>query len=332
MAKLNEKDKQAKLDEVLKKLNKTFGTESVVELGDISDLGINWVSTGSFGLDYILGGGFPRGRIVEISGLQSSGKSVLSLFFIAKAQKDGLKCAFIDAEHAFSNEFAQKIGVDTDKLIFNAPITGEEGLTVVEELVDSGAVDVIVVDSVASLTPEKELEGDLSKQDMALQAKLLAKFFRRTTANIAKNGVILIMLNQLRDNFKTFGFGPTTQTPGGHSLKFYASIRLSVAKMNKIKKTEEVIGNTIKIKADKNKVAAPFREVDLDIIYSSGIDLESELLEWGEKYKVIKKSGNTYSYEDKVLGSGKEKAKEYLKSWSGVADLIREEIKKVINE
>lgn len=333
MAKLNEKDKQAKLEEVLKKLNKTFGTETVVELGDIGNLGIDWVSTGSFGLDYILGGGFPKGRIVEISGAQSSGKTVLSLFFIAKAQRDGLRCAFIDAEHAFSNEFAQKIGVDTDKLIFNAPITGEEGLTVVEELVDSGAVDVIVVDSVASLTPEKELEGDLSKQDMALQAKLLAKFFRRTTANIAKNGVILIMLNQLRDNFKTFGFGPTTQTPGGHSLKFYASIRLSVAKMNKIKKGEEVIGNTIKIKADKNKVAAPFREVDLDVIYSSGIDLFDEILEFGEKFKVIKKSGNTYSYGDSVLGVGKDKAKEFLRTSDNVTlEKIREEIKKAINE
>lgn len=330
-------DRQAKLDEVMKKLNKTYGAESVLELGDADNINIEWVPTGSFGLDYVLGGGFPKGRIVEISGAQSSGKSVMALFFIAKAQRDGLKCAFIDAEHAFSTEFAQKIGVNTDELIFNAPITGEEGLTVVEELVETGAIDVIVVDSVASLTPEKELEGELAKQDMALQAKLLAKFLRRVTANVAKNGVILIMLNQLRDNFSTFGFGPTTKTPGGHSLKFYASIRLSVSKMNKIKKGEEVVGNDIKIKADKNKVGNPFRECNLSIIYDRGIDTETELIEWAEAEKLISKTGTTYYLKNTTegetkMGVGKDQAATFLVNNKQIADNLRDKIKVILDD
>lgn len=326
MAKQNDKDE--KLEEVLKKLNKTYGAESVTVLGDMDDVVIDWISTGSIGLDYVMGGGFPRGRIIEISGAQSSGKSVLSLHFIARAQRAGLKCAFIDAEHAFSDEFSRKIGVNTDALIFNAPQTGEEGLTVVEELVKSGVVDVIVVDSVASLTPEKEFEGELVKQDMALQAKMLAKFLRRVTAEVAKNKVVLIMLNQLRDNFKAFGYGPTTQTPGGHSLRFYASIRLQVAKGNKIKKGDEVIGNDIKIKAEKNKVSNPFRECELEIIYSKGIDLEAELIEKGLQWKVLKKSGNTISHDTTILGSTKDKAKQYLTDNHELAEEIRNEILK----
>jgi recombination protein RecA len=262
--------------------------------------------------------------------MQSSGKSVLALHFVARAQRAGLKCAFIDAEHAFSTEFAERIGVDTKTLIFNAPENGEEGLTVVEDLVESGALDVIVVDSVASLTPKKELEGDLDKQDMALQAKMLAKFLRRVTANVAQNQVILILLNQLRDNFQTFGYGPTTKTPGGHSLKFYASIRLSVSKGNKIKKGEEVIGNNIKIKADKNKCSNPFRECDLEIIYSKGIDLEAELLDKGEDWKVLKKQGNAFFFGETKLGGTKEAAKVFLAENPEVAAQIKNEILKYV--
>lgn len=333
MAKINDKDKQAKLDEVLKKLQKKYGSESVMELGS-NEIAMNRISTGGFGLDYVLGGGFPTGRIIEIFGKQSSGKSVLSLYFIAKCQRDGLKCAFVDAERAFSSDFAKTIGVDISKLILGTPDTGEEGLEMVEDLISSGAVDVIVVDSVAALTPERELEGDITKNDVGLQSKMLAKFFRRVNASISNNNVILIMLNQLRDIIGAggFGFGPTTQTPGGHSLKFYSSIRLSVSRLNKIKKGTEIVGNEIRVTADKNKTAPPFRTCDMSIIYSRGIDQEDELVEWGEKYKIVKKNGNTYTYKKETLGVGKDKVKLLLQVDTELANKIRKDIEKAIAE
>jgi len=321
-------DRDRIINEAMEKLNKQFGTESVVRLGDLdNNIETEFVSTGSYGLDYIMGGGFPRRRITEIAGMQSSGKTALALQFISRVQKEGMKCAFIDVECSFDTSFAKTIGVDTDSLIYSQPEDGEEALSVVEKMVETGVVDVVVLDSVAALTPKKELEGLLEKQDMALQAKLLAKFLRRVTASVSRNNVILIMINQLRDVFNAMAFAPQTQTAGGNALRFYSSIRLQVSKGLKIKQGEDVVGNTLKIKAEKNKVAPPSRQCELDIIYTKGIDLVADTLAWGEKLGEIKKTGTTYDWRGCKLGVGKEAAKKFLEENPKELEQIREGIK-----
>lgn len=324
-------DRDKVINDAMAKLNKQFGSGAVVRIGDLenSDIKTEFVSTGSYGLDYVMGGGFAKRRITEISGMQSSGKTALALQFIARVQKEGMKCAFVDVEYSFDTSFAKMIGVDTDALIYSQPENGEEALTVVEQMVDTGVIDVIVLDSVAALTPKKELEGLLEKQDMALQAKLLAKFLRRVTASVSKNNVILIMINQLRDVFNAMAFAPQTQTAGGNALRFYSSVRLQVAKGLKIKQGEEVVGNTLKIKAEKNKVAPPSRQCELDIIYTRGIDLAADTLEWGDKLGVVKKTGTTYFCGEYKLGVGKEASKKFLEENPQVLQYIRDELKKV---
>ncbi len=317
-----------KIDEAMAKLQKQFGSEIIQRLEE-EDIKTEFISTGSYGLDYVMGGGFPRKRIIEVSGMQSSGKTALALQFIGRCQNMGMKCAFVDVECSFDTDFAKKIGVDIINLIYSQPTTGEEALSVVEQLVDTGVVDVIVLDSVAALTPKKELEGELEKQDMALQAKLLAKFLRRVTANVAKRNVVLIMINQLRDVFNAMSFGPQTKTAGGNALRFYSSIRLSVAKGKKIKDGEEVVGNILLVKAEKNKVAPPSRECELSIIYSQGIDLCLDTLDWAERGGVIRKTGTSYYFGDEKIGVGRDASADYLRQNKDVLDKIRLELDKI---
>lgn len=314
------------LSETLKELNKEFGENTVGMIKELDNIDIETISTGSYSLDEVLGnGGFPIGRIIEISGMESSGKSTLALHIVSMFQKRGLTCSYIDAEQSFSIEYSKKIGVDTDKLILCQPNNGEEGLTVVEKLVDTGELDLIVVDSVASLVPKKELEGELEKTDVALMARMLGKFLRRITANLAKKKTVLILLNQLRDKIGVF-FGESTSSPGGRALKFFASIRLSVSKGDKIKKGEEVIGTVVKIEAKKNKTAPPFRKCELDIYFGKGIDLAKDLLNYATDKGIIKKEGVTYSYGETKLGIGTDKARNFLEENPDIIEKIRKEV------
>ncbi len=332
MIKKEKTEKDELLKGVIDKIKGKYKDNSIISFGDLenNDIKTEFISTGSYGLDYVLGGGFPKRRIVEISGMQSSGKTALALQFIGRVQKQNLKCAFIDVECSFDSDFAKVIGVNLKELVYAQPDNGEDALSIVEDLVDSGAVDVIVLDSVAALTPKKEIDAALEKQDMALQAKLIAKFLRRVTAKVAKNNVVLIMINQLRDVFNAMPFGPQTQTVGGNALRFYSSVRLKVSKGKSIKVGEETVGNELKIRSEKNKVASPNRECDLSIIYTEGIDLTEDVMDWGEKKGVISKSGNTYSFKDQKLGVGKEDTKKFLKENTKILEEIRKEINKIL--
>ncbi len=323
----NQKDVQGAIDKIRSK----FGDEAIMLLGEQPRVDVEAISTGSIGLDEALGiGGLPRGRIVEIYGPESSGKTTLTLHVVAEAQKKGGICAFIDAEHALDPEYAQKLGVKTGELLVSQPDTGEQALEIVESLVRAGSFDVIVIDSVAALTPRDEIEGEMGAHHVGKQARLMSQALRKLTGIISKSHTIVIFINQIRMKIG-IAYGNPETTPGGNALKFYSSVRLDIRRAAKITRGDEVVGSRTTVKVVKNKVAAPFKQAEFDIIYNEGISREGELLALGEKYKIIKKAGAFYKYNDETIGQGYDNARRYLKDNPKVADeivrLAREEIK-----
>lgn len=314
----------------LAQIEKQFGKGSIMTLGQTQTLDIEAVSTGSIGLDLALGiGGLPMGRIVEIFGPESSGKTTLTLSLIAQAQKTGKTCAFIDAEHALDPIYARKLGVNTDKLLISQPDNGEQALEICDALVRSGAVDVIIVDSVAALTPKAEIEGDMGDSHMGLQARLMSQALRKLTANIKNTNCLVVFINQIRMKIGVM-FGNPETTTGGNALKFYASVRLDIRRAGVVKEGEEILGNQTKVKVVKNKVAPPFREVMFDIMYGQGISRMSELLILAEAQGLIKKSGAWFSYEGEKIGQGKNNAIKWLSENSEIADKIEQEIRELL--
>ncbi|MDG7053243.1 MAG: recombinase RecA [Wolbachia endosymbiont of Alcedoecus sp.] len=320
-------DKQRALDNAISQIEKAFGKGAIMKLKQNPVEKIDTISTGSIALDSALGvGGLPRGRIIEIFGPESSGKTTLALHVIAEAQKKGGLCAFIDAEHALDVIYARKLGVNTDDLVISQPDTGEQALHIVEYLVCSGAVDVIVVDSVAALTPRAEIEGDMGDQHMGLQARLLSHGLRKLTSAVSKANCILIFINQIRMKIGVVYGNPETTT-GGNALKFYTSIRLDIRRIGAIKDKENVTGNETRVKVVKNKVAPPFREAKFDIMYNEGISKLGEMIDIGAKLGVLEKAGAYYSYNNTRLGQGRENVKNYLKTNKEVANEIETKIR-----
>jgi recombination protein RecA len=324
-------EKLKALQAALAKLEKDFG-KGVIMRGDAEVEPVETYSTGSLGLDVALGiGGLPRGRIIEIYGPESSGKTTLTLQAIADAQRQGGTCAFVDAEHALDSAYAQKLGVNVGELLISQPDTGEQGLDVVSALVDSGAVDLIVVDSVAALTPKAEIEGDMGDSHMGLQARLMSQALRKITSTSKKNNCTIIFINQLRMKIGVM-FGSPETTTGGNALKFYASVRLDIRRTGTIKKGEDPIGNETKVKVVKNKLAPPFREANFDIMFGEGTSKVGEILDMGVQYKIVEKSGAWYAYNGEKLGQGRDNSKEFLKEHKEIAQEIESKIFAAINE
>ena len=327
------------IDAAIREIKTKFGDEAIMKLGDAARVDVDTIPSGSIGLGWALGiGGYPRGRIIEIYGPESSGKTTLSLHAIAEAQKKGGVCAFIDAEHALDPEYAKKIGVKIDDLLVSQPDTGEQALEIVESLVRSGKVDIIVVDSVAALTPKDEIEGDMGSQQMGKQARLMSQALRKLTAITSKSKTLIIFINQIRMQIGVM-FGNPETTTGGKALKFYTSVRLDIRRIAQIKKGEEVVGGRHRVKVVKNKIAAPFRKVEFDLLYNEGISREGELLALGESLGVVSKSGSSYSFspaeasakaggEKIALGRGYDASRTYLRENKKVANDILREIKK----
>lgn len=306
----SEKLKALKL--TIDKIDKDFGKGSVMMLNDKTSNPIDIIHTGSLALDIALGiGGLPRGRIVEIYGPESSGKTTLAIHAIAEAQKSGGICAFIDAEHAFDSQYAKKLGVDIDNLLISQPDYGEQALEIADRLISSGAIDLVVVDSVAALVPKSELEGDMGDSKMGVQARLMSQALRKITANINKTQSCCIFINQLRDKIGVM-FGNPETTTGGNALKFYASVRLDIRRKEAIKVNEEAVGNRVKVKVVKNKVAPPFKQVEFDIIFGEGISKIGEIIDMGVELNVLQKSGSWYSYKDSKIGQGRDAIKQFL--------------------
>ena len=306
-------DKNKALETALSQIERSYGKGSIMKLGQGQLQQIEAVSTGSIAIDWALGiGGLPKGRIIEIFGPESSGKTTLALSSLAQAQKKGGTCAFIDAEHALDPIYAEKLGLNIDELIISQPDTGEQSLEIVDTLVRSGAIDVIVVDSVAALVPKAELEGDMGDSHMGLQARLMSQALRKLTGSVAKTNCIVIFINQIRMKIGVM-FGSPETTTGGNALKFYSSVRIDIRKSTAIKNKDEVIGNTTKIKVVKNKVAPPFRNVEVEIMYGEGISRFGEIVDLGVREEIIEKSGSWYSYEGERIGQGKENTKTFLK-------------------
>ncbi len=305
-------NKKKALGAALMQIEKQFGKGSVMRMGDVSTKGIDVVSTGSLSLDIALGaGGLPKGRVVEIYGPESSGKTTMTLETIAQMQKQGGTAAFIDAEHALDPVYAEKIGINLDDLLISQPDTGEQALEITDMLVRSGAVDMIVVDSVAALTPKAEIEGDMGDSHMGLQARLMSQALRKLTANIKRSNTLVIFINQLRMKIGVM-FGNPETTTGGNALKFYASVRLDIRRIGAIKKGDEIIGNETRVKVVKNKVAPPFKQAEFEIVYGEGVSFLGELVDLGVKYGFINKAGSWYSYGDAKIGQGKENVKIFL--------------------
>ena len=301
------------LDSVMEEIKTKFGEGAIMKLGDVRKVNVDVIPTGSLSLDLALGvGGFPRGRVVEIYGPESSGKTTIALHAVAEAQKKGGLAAFVDAEHALDPEYAKKIGVKIDELLISQPDTGEQALDIVEALVRSGSVDIIVVDSVAALTPKAEIEGEMGQQHIGLQARLMSHALRKLTAIIARANTVVIFINQIRMKIGVM-FGNPEETPGGKALKFASSVRLDVRRIAQIKQGESIIGNRVKIKVVKNKVAAPFRAAEFDIMYNQGISVEGDAINLGVKYGIIKKSGAWLQFEEQKMGQGMEASKQFLK-------------------
>lgn len=320
-------DKERALAAALSQIEKNYGKGSVMKLGQRQEMNIEAIPTGSLGLDVALGiGGIPKGRIIEIFGPESSGKTTLALHIIAEAQKKGGTCAFIDAEHALDPVYAKKVGVNTDELIISQPDTGEQALEITDTLVRSGAVDLVVIDSVAALVPKAEIDGEMGDSHMGLQARLMSQALRKLTASISRTNCVVIFINQIRMKIGVM-FGSPETTTGGNALKFYASIRMDIRRIGSIKDKEEVVGNQTRVKVVKNKVAPPFRTVDFDIMYGSGISREGEIIDIGVKYDFIEKSGSWFSYGDVRIGQGRENAKQYMKDNPAVAEELSEKIK-----
>jgi len=322
----NQANRQHLAEEAIDQIRQRFGDGSIMKLGEAKAMQVDVVPTGCLSIDIALGvGGVPRGRIIEIYGPEASGKTTLAQHVIAEVQKLGGVAAFVDAEHALDPSYAQKIGVNIDELFISQPESGEQALEIVETLVRSNGVDVIVVDSVAALTPRAEIEGSMGDQHMALQARLMSQALRKLTAIISKTKTVLIFINQTRQKIGVF-FGNPETTTGGMALKFYSSIRIEVHRAAQIKLGEEVVGNRVKCKIVKNKVAPPFRTCEFDIMYNEGISLSGDLIDLGLEYKVITKVGNTFNYGVNKLGVGRENAKQYLRENAKLMDEIREKI------
>ncbi len=333
-AKEEEKKTDAGVDATIKAIQTKFGEGAIMKLGDKPKTGIDAIPTGSIGLDHALGiGGLPRGRIIEIFGPESSGKTTLSLHVIAEAQKRGGICAFIDAEHALDPEYARRLGVNINDLLVSQPDTGEQALEITESLVRSGKIDVIVVDSVAALTPKDEIEGEMGAHHVGKQARLMSQALRKLTAIVDKSKGLVIFINQIRMQIGVM-FGNPETTPGGKALKFYTSVRLDIRRIAQIKKGDEVMGNRTRVKVVKNKVAAPFRQTEFDIMYNEGISKQGEIIALGEKYEVLQKSGSSYKYGDIPLGRGYDATRLFLRDKANkkVADEILETIMQKMEE
>ncbi|MFW5618400.1 MAG: recombinase RecA [Campylobacter hyointestinalis] len=318
-----DENKKKSLDLALKQIDKAFGKGTILRLGDKEFEPIDSISTGSIGLDIALGiGGIPKGRIIEIYGPESSGKTTLTLHLIA-----GGVCAFVDAEHALDVKYAGNLGVDTENLYISQPDFGEQALDIVETLARSGAVDLIVIDSVAALTPKSEIEGDMGDQHVGLQARLMSQALRKLTGIVHKMGTTVVFINQIRMKIGAMGYGTPETTTGGNALKFYASVRLDVRKIATLKQSDEPIGNRVKVKVVKNKVAPPFKQAEFDIMFGEGISKEGEIIDYGVKLDIIDKSGAWFSYDNSKLGQGRENSKAFLKENKAVAEAIIEKIR-----
>ncbi|MFJ8529599.1 recombinase RecA [Bacillus sp. NPDC094106] len=315
-------DRQAALDMALKQIEKQFGKGSIMKLGEQAEHRISTVPSGSLALDVALGvGGYPRGRVIEIYGPESSGKTTVSLHAIAEVQRQGGQAAFIDAEHAMDPVYAQKLGVNIDELLLSQPDTGEQGLEIAEALVRSGAIDIIVIDSVAALVPKAEIEGEMGDSHVGLQARLMSQALRKLSGAINKSKTIAIFINQIREKVGVM-FGNPETTPGGRALKFYSTVRLEVRRAEQLKQGNDIVGNKTKIKVVKNKVAPPFRVAEVDIMYGEGISREGEILDMASELDIVQKSGAWYSYNEERLGQGRENAKQFLKENPDVRDEI----------
>ena len=324
-------NKQKALELAIKQIDKAFGKGALVKLGEKEIEPIAAISTGSLGLDLALGiGGVPKGRIIEIYGPESSGKTTLALQIIAEAQKEGGICAFIDAEHALDVLYAKNLGVDVENLLVSQPDFGEQALDIVETIARSGAVDVIVIDSVAALTPKAEIEGEMGDSHMGLQARLMSQALRKLTGVLHKMNTTVIFINQIRMKIGAMGYGTPETTTGGNALKFYASVRIDVRRIATLKQGENQIGNRVRAKVVKNKVAPPFRQAEFDIMFGEGISKEGEIVDYGVKLDIIDKSGSWFSYKDMKLGQGRENVKAYLKEHPEIAKEIESEIKKAM--
>ena len=317
----------------MKQIRKDFGDGSIMKLGDNQNMNVEVISTGSINLDAALGqGGVPRGRIVEIYGAESSGKTTIALHIAAEAQKEGGIVAFIDAEHALDPVYAKALGVDIDELLISQPDYGEQAMEIADMLVRSGAVDLIVVDSVAALVPKTEIDGEMSDQQMGLQARLMSKALRKLTATLNKSKTTMIFINQIRDKIGGFGFGPQTTTTGGKALKFYASVRMEVKRVGQVKQGDEVIGNETLVKITKNKIAPPFKEASFQIMYGKGISRVGEILDMALDNDIVSKSGAWFSFGDIRLGQGKENVKARLENEPELLEKIEEEVRKILNK
>ena len=321
-------EKQKALESALQQIERQFGKGSIMRLGGKDQMQeIEAISTGSLGLDIALGiGGLPKGRIIEIYGPESSGKTTLTLHVVAEAQKAGGVCAFVDAEHALDPQYAKKLGVNLDELLISQPDTGEQGLEIVDTLVRSGAVSLVVVDSVAALTPKSELEGDMGDSSLGVHARLMSQAMRKLTGSISRSNCMVIFINQIRMKIGVM-FGSPETTTGGNALKFYASVRLDIRRIGSIKDREEVVGNSTRVKVVKNKVAPPFKQVEFDIMYGEGISKTGEILDLGVKAGVVEKSGAWFSYGDERIGQGRENAKIFLRENPVMANEIEDKIR-----
>ena len=323
-------DKLKALQLTLDKLEKSYGKGAVMKLGDEAVEPLESISTGSLGLDIALGiGGLPKGRVIEIYGPESSGKTTLATHVIAEAQKKGGIAAFIDAEHAFDKYYAQKLGVDVENLLIAQPDNGEQALEIADNLIRSGAIDIIVIDSVAALVPKAEIEGEMGDSKMGLQARLMSQALRKLTGTIAKTGCCCIFINQLREKIGIM-FGNPETTTGGNALKFYASVRLDIRRISQIKETDEVTGNRVKVKIVKNKVAPPFRIAEFDIMFGEGISKAGEVVDLGVEFEIIKKAGSWFSYGDTKLGQGRDAVKQLLLENQELMEELEAKIKEVV--
>ncbi len=326
---MNNDEKNVALDGAISQIEKTFGKGSVMKLGDNeqNNMDIQSISTGSLGLDIALGiGGFPKGRVVEIYGPESSGKTTLALHAIAEAQKSGGSCAFVDAEHALDPVYAKKLGVNIDDLLISQPDAGEQALEIADTLVRSGAISVMVIDSVAALVPRAELEGDMGDTHVGLQARLMSQALRKLTSSISKSNCLVIFINQIRLKIGVM-FGSPETTAGGNALKFYSSVRLDIRRIGAIKDKEDIVGNQTRVKVVKNKVAPPFRTVEFDIMYGEGISKTGELIDLGVAANIVEKSGAWFSYNNQRIGQGKENAKRYLNENIEIAKELEDKIR-----
>ncbi|MCG3685634.1 recombinase RecA [Aliarcobacter butzleri] len=309
-----DENQKKSLELAIKQIDKAFGKGTLIRLGDKEVIPVETISTGSLGLDLALGvGGLPRGRVIEIYGPESSGKTTLTLHAIAEAQKAGGVCAFIDAEHALDVKYAKDIGVDTDNLLVSQPDFGEQALEILETVIRSGAVDLVVVDSVAALTPKVEIDGDMDDQQVGVQARLMSKALRKVTGLLSKMNCTVIFINQIRMKIGMTGYGSPETTTGGNALKFYSSVRLDIRRIATLKQGENSIGNRVKVKVVKNKVAAPFKQAEFDIMFGEGISKTGELVDYGVKLDIVDKAGAWFSYGDQKIGQGRENAKIFLK-------------------